>query len=210
MDEKVEKLEALKQKILANRELPFRAEATKLVFGSGNPDSPFFFLGEAPGYWEDQQGLPFVGASGKLLDKTLETIGMKRSDIFISNIALYRPPENRDPEPLEIAAYEEYINEMIEIINPSVIVTLGRLSMGKFLPGVKISAIHGVAHPIFWRGKNIIVMPMFHPAAALRGTGVMNQFKDDFAKLTKLLVKAEVEEKKQDSGADTSEQLQLL
>src|SRR6185312_5244874 len=139
---KQQRLDSLKQRMEEDKSLPLRAGATQLVFGDGNPDSEIYFIGEAPGYHEDKQGKPFVGQAGKLLDETLAEIGIKRSDVYISNIVRFRPPANRDPEPDEIAAVQPYVDEEISIIDPKVIVTLGRFSMGKFIPNAKISLIH--------------------------------------------------------------------
>lgn len=187
MDSKQQQLQSLKEKMQADKSLPLRGQATQLVFGEGNSDTKLYFLGEAPGYWEDQKGRPFVGQAGKLLDETLEGIGLKRADVYISNVVRFRPPENRDPLPEELTAFAPYVDQEIEIINPKIIVTLGRFSMGKFLPGAKISQIHGKVQKIHWKGKEITVIPMYHPAAALRNGNVMRQFKDDFNIIPKVL-----------------------
>ncbi len=184
---KQDQLEKLREELEANKELPLRKGATRLVFGDGNPNAKIYFLGEAPGYFEDQQGRPFVGQAGKLLDKALESIGINRPDVYISNVVRFRPPNNRDPSPEELAAFAPFVDREIEIIDPKVIVTLGRFSMGKFLPDVKISRVHGKVYEINWQGKNRIVVPMFHPAAALRREDVMKEFLEDFKKLKKLL-----------------------
>lgn len=173
----------------ADRSLPLRDTATRLVFGEGNPDSQIYFLGEAPGFYEDKEGRPFVGAAGKLLNQLLENINLKREDVYISNVVRFRPPQNRDPLPEEIAAFAPYVNDEIDIINPKVIVTLGRFSMGKFLPGERISQIHGQPKEIAWKGKKVLVLPMYHPAAALRSDEVTRQFKDDFLKIPQILDK---------------------
>ncbi len=180
---KEEALTLLKKIILTDKSLPLREGATNLVFGVGNPNAKFFFLGEAPGFYEDQKGEPFVGAAGKLLNKMLEEIGIKRKDVFISNVVLYRPPNNRDPNPGEIEAFQKYIDKLLRIINPKVIVTLGRFSMAKFLENVKISSVHGKTFKVKYDKVERIVIPMFHPAAALRSPQVMLQFKEDFKKL---------------------------
>jgi uracil-DNA glycosylase len=183
--DKVKELKDLREK-MRDADLPLKNGATKLVFGEGNPLSKILFIGEGPGYWEDQQGRPFVGNAGKLLDKSLEEIGLRRKDVFITNVVHYRPPENRDPEPAEIAAFQPYLDRIIEIIDPDVIVTLGRFSMGKFLPDVKISQVHGEPNTINW-GRKRVVFPMYHPAAALRAGTVMESFKSDFKKLLMLI-----------------------
>lgn len=187
MDSKQPQLQELKEKMQADSSLPLRNQATQLVFGEGNPDTKLYFLGEAPGYWEDQKGRPFVGQAGKLLDQTLESISLKREDVYISNVVRFRPPENRDPLPEELAAFDPYVDREIEIINPQIIVTLGRFSMGKFLPGVKISQVHGKIQKIHWKGKEMTIIPMYHPAAALRNGDVMRQFKEDFKVIPQIL-----------------------
>lgn len=181
--DKAKALEDLKKELEANADLPLRKGATQLVFGEGSPDAKLYFLGEAPGYWEDQKGRPFVGQAGQLLDETLLSIGLKRADVYISNVVRFRPPANRDPLPEEIDSFAPYVDREIDIIKPEIIVTLGRFSMAKFLPNQKISQIHGKTYSINYKGENYKVVPMFHPAAALRSTGVLNAFRQDFKKL---------------------------
>lgn len=190
----------------ADKTLPLRKGATKMVFGEGNPETKVFFLGEGPGFWEDQKGRPFVGNAGILLDKLLHSIELDRKEVFISNVICFRPPENRDPEESEIAAFKPYIDEMIAIIDPKIIVTLGRFSMAKFLPGAKISSVHGKVHRIQLNGREIIVLPMYHPAAALRRNDVMLQIKDDFLKIPELL--NEIKENKEITTK--TEQLEII
>ncbi len=137
-------LDELKARIEASGITPeLKSQAAQLVFGEGNPDADVLFIGEAPGKQEDLQGKPFVGASGKFLDEMLESIGMKREDIYITNIVKYRPPNNRDPLPEEKKAFLPYLQEQLEIIQPKIIVTLGRHSGGAFLPDLHISQDHG-------------------------------------------------------------------
>lgn len=202
MHNKQDQLKDLKQRMKEDETLPLRSGATQLVFGEGNPDSKLYFLGEAPGYYEDKEGRPFVGQAGKLLNKTLEEIGLSREDIYISNIVRFRPPANRDPEPAEIVAFQPYVDEEIAIVGAPIIVTLGRFSMGKFLSNVKISVVHGQPRRIEWNGKSLVVMPMFHPAAALRSDTVMKEFREDFKKLPKLI--EQVEKKDEDTGKSGS------
>ena len=187
--DKQSKLKELKLKMQTDKTLPLREGATQLVFGEGNPDSEIYFLGEAPGYWEDQKGRPFVGLAGKLLDELIQSLGLKREDVYISNVVRFRPPENRDPTPEEISAFAPYVDTEIEVINPKIIVTLGRFSMGKFLPGVKISQVHGKIHQVSWHGKETTVVPMYHPAAALRASEIMKQLKEDFKIIPEALKK---------------------
>ncbi len=196
-EQKLNTLRELKKKMREDMNLPLRKSATNLVFGEGSPDAKLFFLGEGPGYWEDQKGRPFVGNAGALLNQLLYSIKLPREEVFITNVICYRPSENRDPYPEEIEAFEPYINEMIETIKPKVIVTLGRFSMAKFIPGVKITVVHGKPHGVDWKGRKLIVMPMFHPAAALRSGEVLRQIKEDFLKLPELIKRAEKVELKQ-------------
>lgn len=188
---KQERLAALKARMEADKKLPLRLGATQLVFGDGNPDTQVYFLGEAPGYFEDKEGKPFVGLAGKLLSKLIESIGLRREDVYISNVVRFRPPANRDPEPDEIAAFQPYVDEEIEIINPKIIVTLGRFSMGKFLPGVKISQVHGKAFKVDFLDREILVLPMYHPAAALRAGAILEQLREDFKLIRKALDRAD-------------------
>jgi len=198
-EDKLTKLRELKKKMKEDMSLPLRKSATNLVFGEGSPDAKLFFLGEGPGYWEDQKGRPFVGNAGALLNQLLYSIKLPREEVFITNVVCYRPPENRDPLPEEIAAFEPYIDEMIEVIRPKVIVTLGRFSMAKFIPGVKITVVHGKPHGVDWKGRKLVVVPMFHPAAALRSGEVLRQAKEDFLKLPELVKDSQKIEVKQES-----------
>lgn len=177
---KAQALIRLKNDMENDKSLPLRDGAIQLVFGDGNPDAEIYFIGEAPGVNEDKQGKPFVGQAGKLLVRIMEENKLNRDQVYISNVVRFRPPENRDPTLNEIAAFQPYIDKEIEIIDPLVIVTLGRFSMNKFLPGVKISQVHGKPTLIKWSGKNIVIVPMYHPAAALRASAIMQQFKQDF------------------------------
>jgi len=189
MDKKTS-LQNLKDKMEKDDSLPLKKNATRLVFGVGNPDSKILFIGEGPGYWEDQKGEPFVGNAGKLLDSLLYSIKLPRQEVYITNVVHHRPPENRDPLPEEIAAYGVYLDEIIEIIKPKVIITLGRYSMGKFLPGVKITAIHGEPRSVHFMESQITIIPMYHPAAALRSVQIMDQIKQDFLKIPEEVQKA--------------------
>jgi DNA polymerase len=180
---KKEQLDELKKKMEKDESLPLKKPDTNLVFGVGNPETKILFVGEGPGYWENLKKEPFVGNAGKLLDTLLESIRLPRQAVFITNVVHHRPPENRDPLPEEIAAYGKYLDEIIKIIDPKIIVTLGRFSMGKFLPNVFISGVHGKKFEVFWNGKILILVPMYHPAAALRRGDVMKEIKEDFLKL---------------------------
>ena len=162
-------------------------EATQAVPGEGNSQSEVMFIGEGPGFWEDKQGRPFVGQAGKLLDKLLESIKLPRKEVFIGNVVKHRPPENRDPLPEEIEACASFLDKQIAIIDPRIIVTLGRFSLNKFFPGEYISKIHGQARFVDFAGKKRIVIPMYHPAAALRSSIIMEEIKKDFQKIIQFL-----------------------
>lgn len=184
---KYDLLHNLKDKMESDDSLPLKKVANKLVFGSGNTESKILCIGEGPGRNEDLQGLPFVGQAGKLLDKLFLLAGLERKNVFITNIVHHRPPENRDPLPEEISAYGKYLDEIIEILDPKVIVTLGRFSMAKFLPEVFISNVHGKKFEINWKNKKIVIVPMYHPAASLRNGKILELEKADFKNLTNIL-----------------------
>lgn len=174
-----------KQIVIANTCPELAKTATQLVFGEGNPDADIVFIGEAPGKNEDLQGKPFIGAAGKFLNEMLEMIGLKREDVYITNIVKYRPPNNRDPSPEEKKSFLPYLQQQLSIINPKLIVTLGRHSMDVLLPGLKISQVHG--EPKRYQGK--VYLPLFHPAAALYNGGLRQTLIDDFAKIPQILTK---------------------
>jgi uracil-DNA glycosylase len=188
MDKKAQLAALIKEMEAAAGKLPLTKRAADIVPPEGNPEAEVMFIGEAAGYHESVQRRPFVGAAGKLLTQTLTEIGLRREAVWISNLIKTRPPENRDPLPEEIKAYSKYLDREIEIIEPKVIVTLGRFSMSKFLPGAKISQIHGQARWTDWEDRKILVVPMYHPAAALRAGEVMRQFREDFGKLKQILI----------------------
>ncbi len=167
------------------------AQATQLVMGDGNLDSDIVFIGEAPGKNEDLQGLPFVGAAGKFLNEMLATAGMVRKDVYITNIVKYRPPNNRDPLPDEKAAFWPYLLKQLEIINPKVVITLGRHSMEYFLPGSKIGDVHGEPKHVQFGDHKIVLMPLFHPAAALYNGSLRQTLIDDFLKVPNVIKQIE-------------------
>ena len=180
MDKRAElaKLEAE----VAAAALPFRE--SNLVFGEGDIDCDVMFVGEGPGYNEDRLKRPFVGRAGQLLDELIKDIGWKRGDVYITNIIKRRPPENRDPLPAEIEVYQPYLTRQIEIINPKVVVALGRFAMNYFLPDAKITRDHG---RLFKIGDRLI-FPIYHPAAALRSPiEMLDVLREDFKKLPKIL-----------------------
>lgn len=158
----------------------------KAVPGEGPVDSEVMLIGEGPGFYENEQGRPFVGAAGKFLDELLAKGGVRREDVFITNVVKCRPPGNRDPLPEELSSCSEYLDRQIEAINPRVIVTLGRYSMGKFLPNVRISDVHGQP---FWNHGRLVV-PMYHPAAALHQPSLKTSVERDFTRLTEFIQQA--------------------
>lgn len=187
-DQKQQELAKIASEIKAFKGLDIAKNATHAVPGEGDSDAKIMFIGEAPGQVEDSTGRPFVGQSGQLMRKTLtETTGIKPEEVFITNIVKFRPPDNRDPMPDEIEACRDWLDRQIDIIRPKIICTLGRYSMAKFIPDVSISRVHGQPRFVEFLGQKYIIFPMYHPAAALRGTGVLNEFKQDFNKLKNLL-----------------------
>lgn len=182
MDKKV-KLQEIANQLTTCQKCPLYKNTTNPVPGEGNPEAEVMFIGEGPGYWEDQKGIPFCGAAGKLLDELLASIKINRKDVFIGNVVKHRPPENREPLPEEIEACQEFLDRQIEIIQPKVIVTLGRFSLNKFLPDGRITQVHGKARLVEFQRQKVTIVPMFHPAAALRRGEVMELLKQDFLKL---------------------------
>jgi uracil-DNA glycosylase len=183
---KQEQLDIVNQNILAQKVCPeLAASATQLVMGEGSLDADVVFIGEAPGKKEDELGRPFVGAAGRFLDQMLESINLVRQDVYITNIVKYRPPGNRDPLPHEIAEFMPFLKHQIDIINPKLIVFLGRHSMNVFLPKLRISQVHGKA----FRKDGRVYYPLYHPAAALYNGGMRQTLLDDFAGIPLVLEK---------------------
>src|SRR5665647_289995 len=183
-DIKQSKLDNIKQQISDNNVCPELAKtATQQVFGDGNPNADLVFIGEAPGKNEDLQGKPFVGAAGQFLNEMLETIGLKREDIYITNIVKYRPPENRDPLPEEKEAFLPYLQAQLDAIQPLLVVTLGRHSMNCFLPDLQISKVHGQPQ----RYKGHVYLPLYHPAAALYNGAMRQTLINDFATIPQIM-----------------------
>jgi DNA polymerase len=229
-------LEQIRADIIDNNVCPDLAKTAKnLVMGDGNIDTDIVFIGEAPGKNEDETGLPFVGAAGKFLDEMLATAGMQRSDIYITNIVKYRPPNNRDPLPEEKKAFWPFLVRQLNIIRPKIVVTLGRHSMEYFLPDIKISEIHGQPQRISFRSlgqvsqgdsssamqgddeqqtevrkrrsegvaelstqqraETVVLVPLYHPAAALYNGGLRATLIEDFMKLPTIINLLEKENK---------------
>ncbi|WP_099209156.1 type-4 uracil-DNA glycosylase [Thermococcus henrietii] len=191
---KEELMKKLEERIRNCQKCPLGGLRTNAVPGAGSYDANVMFVGEAPGYWEDQKGLPFVGRAGKVLDELLAGIGLSRDEVYITNIVKCRPPENRDPTEEEIKACSPYLDRQIDIIRPRVIVPLGRHSMRYILEkfGFKpepISKIHGETFEARTLFGKIIIMPMYHPAAALYRPQIRGELEKDFVKLAKILEK---------------------
>jgi uracil-DNA glycosylase family 4 len=184
----------------------------KAVPGEGPADARIMFIGEGPGFHEDNQGRPFVGASGQYLETLLAEIGMTRDQVYITNVIKCRPPGNRDPEPAELAACRDYLDRQIALIQPSVIVTLGRFSMQRYFPGESISRIHGRPR----RVGSVYYFPMFHPAAALRNPAWRQEMSKDIQRIPQLLAELDTaaapsEPKPPDDDPDDNfEQLSLF
>lgn len=194
LKDRAEQLEQIKADIMANNVCPDLAQgATNLVMGHGNPNAKIVFIGEAPGKNEDQQGKPFVGAAGKLLDEMLAANDIQRSDVYITNIVKYRPPNNRDPEADEKRAFWPYLLQELKVIEPTVVVTLGRHSMEYFLPDKKISEIHGRPAQAILKNASgesvtIRIVPLYHPAAALYNRELRDTLFSDFNIITNYII----------------------
>ena len=183
-EEKQAKLDTIASKILDRScGLDIAKSCLNPVPGDGDPDAQLMFIGEAPGAQEDKAGVPFVGASGKFLDEMLETIGLRRDDVFVTNIVKFRPPDNRDPSKEEIDVCLPYLLSQIKAIQPSLIIFLGRHSMNVFLPELKISEAHGKVY----KRSGMVFLPLYHPAAALYNGGMRQTLIDDFAKIPSIL-----------------------
>lgn len=183
-------LAAIAQEVRSCRLCRLYEQAKQGVPGAGSPTAEIMFIGEGPGFHEDQQGLPFVGRSGDYLERLLKMIGLHRDQVFIANVVKHRPPENRDPLPDEIAACRPYLDRQIEVIDPLVIATLGRYSMGRYFPNGKITQIHGKPRYDDTRAY----YPLFHPAAVLRNPSLEKDMEADFRRLLEVL--AEVKKRR--------------
>jgi len=208
--DKQEELNAIAEEVKKCRKCGLWRGAIQSVPGEGSFDAKVIFVGEAPGFHEDQRGIPFCGAAGKLLDKLLALARLKRDEVFICNMLRHRPPNNRDPSPEEIEACRSFLDRQIEIIEPKIIVTLGRFSMAKFLPNALISQVHGQPRFVEFEGKEIIVIPMYHPAAALRNGKIMVAEQEDFIKLEEFLEKLEGKGTVEIEREKEEEQLKLI
>ncbi|MCK4918849.1 MAG: uracil-DNA glycosylase [Candidatus Pacebacteria bacterium] len=189
-------LKELNQKISQCQKCELYKTRINVVCGSGSDRAEVMFIGEAPGKKEDEAGLPFVGSAGKILNEMIESIKLKRDDVYIANVVKCRPPENRDPKPEEVVMCKDWLNQQIEIIKPKLIVLLGRHSMDRFLPGQKISIDHG--KPKRYNGR--IYYPVYHPAATLYKRSLLEELQKDFQKIPKI-----IEEIKKDNKDEITE-----
>jgi DNA polymerase len=186
MEGQAARLKDLANRISVCQQCSLSKTRTHAVPGEGNPNADIVFIGEGPGFYEDQQARPFVGAAGKFLDELLASISLKRSDVFICNVLKCRPPGNRDPLPGETAACKPWLDQQIDVIKPKVIVTLGRFSMTRYFPGQSISKIHGQPREL----DGVTIVPMYHPAAALHQGSLRRTIEYDFLKLPAILQEA--------------------
>ncbi|OQY18010.1 MAG: uracil-DNA glycosylase [Anaerolineaceae bacterium 4572_32.2] len=184
--ESVSELEALAAEVAQCTRCLLHQGRTKTVPGEGPDNADIMFIGEAPGFHEDQQGHPFVGAAGKFLEKLLESIGLTRADVFIANVIKCRPPGNRDPLPEEIEACKPFLDRQIELLQPKLVVTLGRFSMARAFPKARISRIHGQPRKI----GGVLYYPMYHPAAALHQPSLRSTIEQDMHRIPELIEQA--------------------
>ncbi len=186
--EHVDELQAYADSVAGCTRCRLSQGRTQVVFGAGNPHADLMFVGEAPGFHEDKQGLPFVGQAGKLLEKLLAQIGLQRSDVYIANVLMCRPPGNRDPQPDEIEACESHLFRKLELIEPKVVATLGNFAT-KLLSGrpLGITRVHGQEQETTIGGRSVLLYPLYHPAAALYTPAMLKVLESDFARLPQLL-----------------------
>lgn len=197
-------LETLHDQIRSCTNCKLAGGRSNAVPGEGPAQADIVFIGEAPGFHEDKQGRPFVGAAGQFLEELLASIDMSREDVFITNVVKCRPPANRDPEPDEIDACRGYLDRQIELLQPRMVVTLGRFSMARYFPNAKISQIHGQAKKM----DGVIYYPMYHPAAALHQPSLRRTVQEDMKRIPQLL--AEIDRLAEEEPPDQVEQLSLF
>ncbi|HZU04660.1 MAG TPA: uracil-DNA glycosylase [Chloroflexota bacterium] len=199
-------LAELAREVSACQKCPLGRSRTRAVPGEGAPNAKILFIGEAPGFYEDQQGRPFVGPAGQLLEEMLAAIGLTRRDVYITNVLKCRPPGNRDPEPEEIAACSAYLDRQIALIRPRLICTLGRYSMAKFFPPKSMRELHGRTV----RYGEATCYALYHPAAALRDPRVKELFVEDFRRIPEVLAQAEAAAGREEAPAPAAQQLTLF
>ena len=193
-------LDEVAQTVRGCTDCPLHRGRTNAVPGEGNPSAELMFIGEGPGFHEDRQGRPFVGPAGQFLEGLLATIGTNRDDVFIANMVKCRPPDNRDPDPSEIASCSKYLERQIELVNPKLIVTLGRFSLGRFFPGESVTRARGKLRHKDGRA----IFPVLHPAAALRRNELRKTLVDDFRAIAALLESEELPEPQAEVRADST------
>ncbi|HEY7937658.1 MAG TPA: uracil-DNA glycosylase [Candidatus Limnocylindrales bacterium] len=199
------RLEAIAAEVRVCTNCRLHETRTLAVPGEGSPETEVVFVGEGPGYNEDRQGRPFVGRAGALLGKFLGSLGWRREDVFITNIVKCRPPENRDPEPDEIAACAPYLRRQLEVLDPALVVTLGRHSLGRFMPGARISQAHGTTGPVdpATGAANALAFALYHPAAALRTPDIERTSYEDVARIPAALLAARTRREAPGTPPDT-------
>lgn len=206
----VETLNQIAEQVAACQKCDLHFSRKIAVPGEGPPDAEVMFIGEGPGFHENEQGRPFVGAAGKFLEELLASIGMSREQVYIGNVVKCRPPGNRDPQPEELHACSDYLERQIRTINPKVIVTLGRFSLQRYLPNAKISEVHGKAV----RVKGRLICPMYHPAAALHQPSLRVTVEQDFQRLPQMISQAEhapvYQEQPPEAEQDDAQQLSMF
>jgi len=200
----VSELERLAAEVRECTKCPLHRGRTHAVPGEGPADADIMFIGEGPGFHEDQQGRPFVGAAGEFLEELLDSIGLTREQVYITNVIKCRPPGNRDPLPREVNACEPYLDRQIELIEPTVVVTLGRFSMARAFPNARISHVHGDPRKI----KGIVYYPMYHPAAALHRPSLRSTVEEDMRQIPDVLER--VDEIPESEPPPQAEQLALF
>ena len=176
-------LAELNNEIAACRDCELALQRTKVVPGEGAEEADLFFIGEAPGWHEDQQGRPFIGPAGQFLDQLLASIGLQRAQVYIANVIKCRPPQNRDPLPTEIQACSKWLDRQVEIVRPKIIITLGRYSLARYFSGESIGKIHGKPRKV----GEVIYYPMYHPAAALHQGSLRQIIEEDMLRIPQLL-----------------------
>ncbi len=195
-------LQQVAKEVAVCQKCPLSYSRKNAVPGEGPADAEIMFIGEGPGFYENEQGRPFVGAAGQFLEELLQRVGYRREQVFITNVVKCRPPGNRDPQPEELSACSGYLEQQIEAIDPVVIVTLGRYSMARYLPNARISEVHGQAR---WVGGRLIV-PMYHPAAALHQPSLKGAVIEDFSRLPDYLSQARANREKMQQLAHEEEE----
>jgi uracil-DNA glycosylase len=191
-DERRAALEVIASEVRTCTRCRLHEGRTRAVPGEGDPDTEVVLVGEGPGFNEDREGRPFVGRAGALLVRLLASIGWRREDVFITNVVKCRPPDNRDPQPDEISACAPFLRRQLEVLDPAVVVTLGRYSMGTFMPGARIGQVHGTSAPIDPElgARHALAFAMYHPAAALRTPSLERESFEDMARVPTLLLRA--------------------